>query len=59
MVIVGNTGVSIPYVEARNETDGKGNPEAAIRAGNSCANCVAIGDIPACLMRFHPVKFYF
>lgn len=46
MVVVSIAGVSIPDVEERNHTDGVGDPETAIRAGNSCANCVSIRNIP-------------
>ena len=53
MVVVRIAGVSIPDVEERNHTDGVGDPETTIRAGNSRANCVAVRDIPGCLMRFY------
>lgn len=53
MVVVGKAGVSIPDVEAGDQTNGKRDPETAIRAGNSGADCIAIGDIPSQSMRIH------
>ena len=54
MVIVRIAKISIPNVKERDHTDGVRDPETAIRAGNSRADCVAVGDIPTFLMRFYP-----
>ena len=53
MIVVRIAGVGIPDVEERNHTDGVGDPETAIRAGNSCTDGVAVGDVPTYLVRFY------